>query len=135
MFLNMLTDAQKCAFLAMATKVVMADGGVGPEEDAALEVRRAEMGGGVTAPAEQIFGPSDTAVFDTRRSQTIALLELYLLAYSDSKFDPDERPILDELRTAWGIDAAAAAEIEAWAERQAPLSVAAWNLMAKLAPA
>jgi hypothetical protein len=30
MFLNLLTDRQKQSFLALATKVVMADGGVVP---------------------------------------------------------------------------------------------------------
>lgn len=135
MFLNLLTDGQKRVFLALATKVVMADGGVVPEEDVTLDIRRAEMGGDITAPADQIFGPADTAVFDTRRSQMIALLELYVLAYSDNDFHADERPILEDLRTTWGFDDAAVAAIEDWAKRQAPLSVAAWSLMEKLAPA
>ena len=132
MFLNLLNDAQKRAFLAMATKVVMADGGVVPQEDVTLDIRRAEMGENITAPPDQIFGPSDTDVFDTRRSQTVALLELYVLAYSDTKFHPDERPILDDLRKAWGFGDDEVAEIEAWAQRQAPLSVDAWALIEKL---
>lgn len=132
MFLNLLNDAQKRAFLAMATKVVMADGGVVPEEDVTLDIRRAEMGGDITAPPDQIFGPSDTDVFDSRRSQTVALLELYVLAYSDAKFHPDERPILDDLRKTWGFGDDEVAEIEAWAQRQAPLSVDAWALMERL---
>lgn len=135
MFLNLLNDTQKRAFLAMATKVVMADGGVMPEEDVTLAIRRAEMGGGVTAPPDQIFGPSDTDVFDSRRSQTIALIELYVLAYSDAKFHPDERPILDDLRKTWGFGDDEVADIEAWAQRQAPLSVEAWTLIEKLSPA
>lgn len=47
MFLNLLNDRQKQSFLALATKVVMADGEVAPKEHVTLNVRVSEMGGNV----------------------------------------------------------------------------------------
>lgn len=43
MFLNLLNDRQKQSFLALATKVVMADGEVAPKEHVTLNVRVSEM--------------------------------------------------------------------------------------------
>jgi len=132
MFLNLLNDRQKASFLALATKVVMADGGVVPEEDVTLDIRRYEMGGDISAPPDEIFGVPNTEIFDTRRSQVIVLAELYVLAYSDSDFHADERPIIQELAEAWGFSEDDCAGIEQWAVRQGPLSLEAWTVFQKL---
>lgn len=126
MFLNLLTDRQKQSFLALATKVVMADGGVVPEENVTLNVRTAEMGGKVKALPEEIFGEPNVAVFDSRQARAIVMLELLVIAYSDDEFHADERPIIDKLATAFGFDAEDMAQFESWARRQAPLSFEGW---------
>lgn len=131
MFLNLLTDRQKASFFALATKVVMADGGVVPEEAVTLDIRRYEMGEDVSAPPDEIYGEPNTDVFDTRKSQMVALAELYVLAYSDDDFHEDERPILRQLADVWGFSDDECTEIERWAKRQAPLSVEAWAMFGK----
>ena len=132
MFLNLLTDAQKASFLALATKVTMADGGVVESESTTIDIRRFEMGGDISAPPEEIFGEPNFTVFDTRQAQCIALMELYVIAYSDDKFHPDERPILEQLVEAWGFSAEETAAMEQWGKTQAPVSLAAWALIEEL---
>lgn len=129
MFLNLLTDRQKQSFLALATKVVMADGGVVPEENITLNVRTAEMGGNVMAMPEEIYGEPNVAVFDSRQARTIVILELLVIAYSDDEYHADERPIIQALASAFGFSAAEMALFEDWSRRQAPLSYEGWGFI------
>jgi len=128
-FLNLLTDRQKQSFLALATKIVMADGDVVPAENVTLAVRVAEMGGNVKAPAEEIYGAPNAAVFDTERSKIIVILELMVIAYSDQEYHKDERPIIEDLADKFGLSAAEMARFEDWAIRQSPLSVEGWGFI------
>lgn len=127
MFLNWLSERQKQSFLALATKVVMADGGVVAEENVTLQVRVREMGGDIKAPPDEIFGEINFSVFDTRQVQTIVVLELMVIAYSDEEFHQDERPIIDQLATEFGFSAEEMKKFEDWACRQAPLSFEAFH--------
>jgi uncharacterized tellurite resistance protein B-like protein len=131
MFLNLLTERQKQSFLALATKVVMADGAVVPEEHVMLNVRVAEMGGGIKAPPEEIYGEPNFAVFDTQRARIIVLLELMVIAYSDGEYHEDERPIIRQLAEKFEIGEADMEQFEDWAKRQSPLSVEGWGFMVK----
>ncbi|MBO6522160.1 MAG: hypothetical protein JJ900_18670 [Rhodospirillales bacterium] len=131
MFLNLLTDRQKQSFLALATKVVMADGEVVPEENVTLKVRAAEMGGGVKAPPDEIYGAPNFDVFDTPQSRTIVILELMVIAYSDDEYHEDERPIIDDFIKKFGFTDDEVARFEKWAMRQSPLSVEGWDFISK----
>lgn len=135
MFLNLLTDRQKQSFLALATKVVMADGEVVPEENVTLKVRVAEMGGEVKAPPDEIYGAPNFDVFDTPRAQTIVILELMVLAYSDDEYHEDERPIIDDFIKNFGFSDDQVARFEDWATRQSPLSVEGWTFISESGPA
>lgn len=130
MFLNLLNDRQKQSFLALATKVVMADGEVAPKEHVTLNVRVAEMGGNVKAPPAEIYGEPNFEVFDTNRAQTIVVLELLVIAYSDQDYHEDERPIIDQLATEFGFSKNEMKLFEDWAIRQSPLSVEGWSFIA-----
>lgn len=130
MFLNLLNDRQKQSFLALATKVVMADGEVAPKEHVTLNVRVAEMGGDVKAPPAEIFGEPNFEVFDTNRAQTIVVLELLVIAYSDQDYHEFERPIIDQLATEFGFSKNEMKLFEDWAIRQSPLSVEGWSFIA-----
>ncbi|MBO6950229.1 MAG: hypothetical protein JJ855_19850 [Rhodospirillales bacterium] len=134
MFLNLLTERQKQSFLALATKVSMADGEVVPAENVTLNVRVAEMGGHVKAPPDEIYGDAKFEVFDTRQSQTIVVLELMVIAYSDAEYHEYERPIIDELIEKFDFNAEQVARFEDWAKRQSPLSVEGWGLIAEAGP-
>lgn len=129
MFLNLLTERQKQSFLALATKVVMADGGVVPEENVTLDVRKAEMGGNIMAPPEEIFGEPNFAVFDTERSKRIVVMELLVLAYSDDEYHVTERPIIEAFAEEFGFTDEQVKKIEDWAIRQSPLSIEGWAMV------
>jgi len=130
MFLNLLNERQKQSFLALATKVVMADGKVAPKEHVTLNVRVAEMGGEIKAPPAEIFGEPNFEVFDTTRAQTIVVLELLVIAYSDQDYHEYERPIIDQLATEFGFSKNEMKLFEDWAIRQSPLSVEGWSFIA-----
>lgn len=130
MFLNLLNERQKQSFLALATKVVMADGEVVPKEHVTLNVRVAEMGGDIKAPPAEIFGEPNFEIFDTTRAQTIVVLELLVIAYSDQDYHEYERPIIDQLATEFGFSKNEMKLFEDWAIRQSPLSVEGWSFIA-----
>lgn len=130
MFLNLLTDRQKQSFLALATKVVMADGGVVPEENVTLDVRKGEMGGNIMAPPEEIFGEPNFSVFDTEQSRRIVVMELMVLAYSDDEYHVTERPIIEAFANEFGFTEDDLKKIEDWAVRQSPLSIEGWAMLA-----
>ncbi len=134
MFLNILTDRQKQSFLALATKVVMADGEVVPKEHVTLNVRVAEMGGNIKAPPNEIYGEPNFDVFDTPLAQTIVLLELLVIAYSDDEYHEDEQPIIQQLIDKYGVSGEQLARYESWAKRQSPLSVEGWGLISEAGP-
>lgn len=134
MFLNILTERQKQSFLALATKVVMADGEVVPKENVTLNVRVAEMGGGIKAPPEEIYGEPKFDVFDSQQSQTIVILELLVIAYADGEFHEYEQPIINQLIEKFGISPARLGQFEDWAKRQSPLSVEGWAFISEAGP-
>jgi len=134
MFLNLLTDRQKQSFLALATKVVMADGEVVPKENVTLDVRVAEMGGSIKAPPDEIYGAANTSIFDTPQARAILVLELMVIAYSDDEYHDDERPIIHDLIEEYGFTPDQVARFEDWAKRQSPLSVEGWHFIAEAGP-
>ncbi len=129
MFLNLLTEEQKSSFLALATKVILADGRIAPEEEATLDLRIAEMGGHVRAPVEEIHGKPNLHVFDSRRARIIALIELYVLVMSDHRYAPQEQEVMAPLIDAWSIGRTEVAVLRRWAEKAAPLSVVGWRIV------
>ena len=130
MFLGFLNEVQRNSFLALATKLVMADGTKEPEERVMLDLKVAEMGGNAKAPPAEIYGSPNTAVFDTRRARAIVLVELFLLAMSDSHLSDQELPILDQLITAFEFSPAEANDMKSWAEDMAPAVAKGWLLVA-----
>lgn len=134
MFLNLLTERQKQSFLALATKVSMADGEVVPEENVTLKVRVAEMGGHIKAPPAEIYGDANFDIFDTPQSRIIVILELMVIAYSDAEYHEDERPIIDELIERFGFTSDQISRFEDWAKRQSPLSVEGWGFITEAGP-
>lgn len=129
MFLNLLTERQKATFLALATKIILADGKIMPEEEVTLDLRIAEMGGHVRAPAEEIYGRADLHVFDSRRSRIIVLIELYVLVMSDRRYAPQEQEVMAPLIDEWSITEDEATVLRRWAEKAAPLSVIGWRIV------
>lgn len=105
MFLDRLNDTQKGSFLALATRLVMADGEITDEEAALLEKLKQEMGGNVTAPPEEVFGNINLAAFEGHTTQAIVLFELLSLAFSDEKLHINEQEVLDGIEDNFDIPA------------------------------
>ena len=121
MFLKQLTPDQKNSFLALANRLVIADGTVPPVEGAVLDAMKAEMGGDVLAPPEEIMGKPNLAAFATRKSQVIVTLELMTLCYVDEKFHAHEADVMYGLCDAFGYSVDEIASMRAWAKRQGDL--------------
>lgn len=119
MFLAQLNDAQKNSFLALATRVVLADGELTDQENALLDRLKIEMGGKAKAPPEEVFGNTNLANFSDRRSRVIVLMELLMLGHADSNFHSDEIKVIEELAKAFGVSGGDFAAISEWAKRQA----------------
>ena len=130
MFRGLMTEEQKKAFLAMAVKVVMADGKVVPEEGALMDLLLHEFGGKHLASGNEIMGKPNMAVFTDRRSQVICLMELFVLAFSDKRLAIQEVEVLiQEIASEFDLSDKDIRAIHDWAVRQAPLSLEAWGIM------
>lgn len=121
MFLSHLNPDQRNSFLALVTKVVMADGDVTPEEEILLEHVRAELGGNVVAPMDEIFGAPNLDVFSDRKSRVIVVLELLLTGHVDRKYHVDEAQVVEQIAKDLGFGETEMASMQDWAIRTAVL--------------
>lgn len=129
MYLNLLNDEQKATFLALATKIVMADRKVLSEEFSLMNVIQSELGWEIKASGSELDGEIKYRVFDTPRARLIALLEIYLVAICDHVLPPEEIVILDDVREQLGFSKDEAEEVLAWAQRAAPLLLEGWKMI------
>ncbi|MDA8637627.1 hypothetical protein N9L49_03325 [Rhodospirillales bacterium] len=83
MFLDMLNEAQREAFLIMAGRLAIADGEDSAEELEALSDLKREMGITREVKMDEILADVDVSAFDTHKGRVIAALELLRLAYAD----------------------------------------------------
>jgi uncharacterized tellurite resistance protein B-like protein len=114
MFLAGLNDAQKKAFLAIALKIIGADGRLDPKERQMIEAMRYETG--IFQETDLPHGSIEELArpFDNRRSQAIVLMEGIALAYADQEFAGEEQKILRALALIFGISEEDATEMENW---------------------
>jgi uncharacterized tellurite resistance protein B-like protein len=114
MFLTMLNQEQKKAFLAIAMKIIGADGRMDPKERQMIEAMRFEMG--LFQETDLPHGSIEELAhpFDSRRSQAIVLMEGTALAYADQDFSGEEQKILRALALIFGISEKDATEMENW---------------------
>ena len=117
MFFHRLTDDQKRSFLALATKMLLADGRVAPEEERLLETMRSELGMDIKAKAAEIHGPIDEMAFDTRESRVVATLGFLVMGFIDKQFHMDETAVFDEVCEAFGFSTEEVERMRAWARR------------------
>lgn len=116
MFLHMLNDDQKRAFAALALKLTAADGAVVGREAAKLRALAGEM----NLDMEDLDSNANAdvatlaAAFTDRRSKTVALLELFGFAYSDTSFQAVEQSIVAEAARAMNVSGDELERLEAW---------------------
>ncbi len=119
MFLSRLNQDQKKSFLALATKMALADGRVAVQEVALLEGLADTFGHDMDVPAEEIFGATNTGPFDTRASRVITLFGMFTVAFIDDNLHIDESTVLLETIAAFGFSDEEVEQIKDWAQAEA----------------
>ena len=119
MFVGKLNDAQRRSFMALVTKMALADAKVKPEEVNVLEEFTAMIGAGMKIPPEAIYGPTNVEVFDTRESRVIVILAMLVVAFSDEHFHIDEPTVLNDTAAAFNFGGDELTRLRTWAQTNA----------------
>ena len=117
MFLSSLTNEQKKAFLAIAMKIIGADGILESRERQMIEAMRYEMG--LFTETDLPKGDIEDIVkpFDTRKSRVISMLECIALGYADEDLGGEEKKILRALALMFEFSEEEATAMENWVLR------------------
>lgn len=117
MFLENLEAREKRAFLALAHKVVHADGVLAEREAEIL----ATLSSAIREPALEGTVEELAAAFQSRRSKVFALLELMGIGYVDGEYHVAEIESVAEIATALGFSGDELVGMENWVVRQIAL--------------
>ena len=117
MFLENLEPREKRAFLALAQKVVHADGVLAEREARIL----AALSDAIGAPALDGTVEELAAAFQSRRSKVSALLELMGIGYVDGEYHVAEIESVAEIARALGFADDELVGLENWVVRQVAL--------------
>jgi len=117
MFLEMLNDAQREAFLILASRIAMADGEDSAEEMEAIESLRQEMGVHGDIDMRRVLGDINVSAFDTHKARVIAALELLRMAYADEYVHEAEIAEVRDVCEAMGFPEEWLSTMGEWATR------------------
>jgi tellurite resistance protein len=117
MYLSSLSEEQKKAFLAIAMRIIKADGVMDPKERKTIEVMRYEMGLLEETDLPKGYIEDFLKPFDTRESKVIALIESIALAYVDGDYAEEEKKILREMALTFEFSEKEATDMENWVLR------------------
>lgn len=131
MFFEKLSLRQKTSLLALAKRMMIADAKVRVEEDALYQVLRTELGPGIEAPTQDVFGPIDVSEFDDPHSRLVLLLTLAIMAFIDDNFHPSESGVLAQVTEQIGFSREMIATAMDIAERQGAIVVEIESLFGK----
>ncbi len=129
MFLNRLSPLQRRSFLALVTKMALADGKVAPQEVSVLEDFSRLLGQTEPIPAEEIYGATNIEPFDTEDSRIITVLGMLMVAYSDQNFHVDESAVIAETVKAFAIPTDRFESLKGWVQSYGDLMDAADKLI------
>jgi hypothetical protein len=129
MFLSMLNEAQKKAFLALAARYVAEDGLVERNEMGWMDGLKREMGMDQRTRAGDEAPEGMFPLFDSRSSQVIAMLEIIRLGYVDGEHSPAESAFVTRMAQAFGLPPELLHQVDGWAARHAALTREAVELM------
>ena len=130
MWLKSLTETQRDALLGLAHNVVVSDGLLDPNEEDMLVDFKREMALKPDLDSDYLELDGIGAIFDTRRAQTIAILNLLRLSYVDGAFEIEEECLLKEVASAFGIDDEEFMRMDDWVRQLVALEQEARRLMA-----
>ena len=129
MWLSALTEGQREALFGLAHNVVVSDGILDPNEEGMLDQFRREMELNPTFEGEYLELDGIDAVFGSRKSRIIALLNLLRLSYADGAFEIEEECLLKEISRAFKVDDSEFMLLDNWVKRFVALEEEARNLM------
>ncbi len=128
MFLNHLTLEQKKAFLAIAMKIIGADGILEPRERQMVESMRYEMG--LFTETDLPKGELEEIIkfFDTRKSRVVTMIEAIGLCLADEDLGAEERKLIRALALLFEFSEEEATKMEDWVNRYRALLQEASNM-------
>ncbi|MCY4014551.1 MAG: hypothetical protein OXG82_17760 [Gammaproteobacteria bacterium] len=129
MWLKSLTETQRDALLGLAHNVVVSDGLLDPNEEDMLVDFKREMALKPDVDSDYLELDGIGAIFDTRRAQTIAILNLLRLSYVDGAFEIEEECLLKEVARVFGIDDEEFMRMDDWVRQLVSLEQDARRLM------
>jgi len=129
MFLAMLNESQRKAFLALAARFVSEDRHVERGEMGWLEGLKREMGMDRRTRASDELPEDLFPVFDTHTSRVIAALEIMRLGYVDGSYCTMEDAFVSRMANAFGFPQELLKALDEWAARHAALTREATELM------
>lgn len=129
MWLKSLTETQRDALLGLAHNVVVSDGLLDPNEEDMLVDFKREMALKPDVDSDYLELDGIGAIFDTRRAQTIAILNLLRLSYVDGAFEIEEECLLKEVARVFGIDDEEFMRMDDWVRQLVALEQEARRLM------
>ena len=129
MWLKSLTETQRDALLGLAHNVVVSDGLLDPNEEDMLVDFKREMALKPDVDSDYLELDGIGAIFDTRRAQTIAILNLLRLSYVDGAFEIEEECLLKEVARVFGFDDEEFMHMDGWVRQLVALEQEARRLM------
>jgi len=129
MWLTALTAEQRRALLGLAHNVVVSDGLLDPNEEFMLDAFKREMELNPTTESEYVELAGIERIFESRKSRTIALLNLLRLCYVDGAFEIEEECLLKEVSRACGVGDDEFQRLDNWVRRLVALEHEAVGLM------
>ena len=129
MWLEVLTDEQRQALLRLAHNVIVSDGVLHPNEELLINEFRREMDLHQLEPIEYIDLKGLEATFDSRRSRSIAILNLIHISYVDGAFEIEEECLLRQLARQFEIDEPRFLLMDNWVRRMLALEQEARGFM------
>lgn len=121
MFLHHLTENEKKAFLTLAKEFILVDGELSKEEEDLVRIMKAEMNIEDGYPEGQISREELFKMFESRRSQITAVIEMQGLGYANMEYHLQEKEFVNEMADAFGIGSDELADIDDWVVRQVAL--------------
>lgn len=117
MFLSLLTQKQKEAFLCLAHNVVVSDGDLTVGEELMMEDMRREMNMDSDFIPHYIDMVGMEDIFQSRKARTTVMIALIRLGYADGAFEVEEQSLLKVLCKAFDISDSDFALIDNWVKR------------------
>jgi len=114
-YLHLLNDEQKRAFLTLSLRVSMSDGEDDMDEIDALEDVKMRMHVDYTPEMSEVLGELPLAPFKTPKVRAIVMMELLGVIYADGYLHEAEAALIGEIAAAFEIDQPQLNEMAEWA--------------------